>query len=73
MLHRYTPNISPRPLSIVKLNGHPLGGEDKELNALLDSSQNPRQLEQIDKLSIKFFIKQLNWIRGKTGRNKHYI
>ena len=66
MLHRYTPNIAPRALSIVKLNGHPLGGEDKELNALLDSSQKPHQLTSIDKLSIKFFIDQLNWIREST-------
>ena len=63
MLHRYTPNISPRPLSLIKLNGHPLGGDDKELNALFDSSRQPHQLEKIDKLSIKFFMNQLNWIR----------
>lgn len=62
MLSRYTPNIAPRPISFVKLNGHPLGGEDKELNSLLESSQVPHQLETIDKLSIKFFINQLKWV-----------
>ena len=62
MLHRYVPSISPRPLSLVKISNHPLGGDDKELNALLDSSQEPHRLESIDKLTLKFFLSQLEWI-----------
>ncbi len=67
MLHRYTPNIAPRPLCLVKLNGHPLGGDDKELNSLFDSSQEPHRLERIDQLSIKFFLSQLDWIRESAA------
>ncbi len=68
MLHRYTSSIAPRPISLVKLNGHPLGGDEKELNALFDSSQKPHQIQQIDKLTLKFFTSQLDWVRKSIAK-----
>jgi len=62
MLSRYVKNISPRPLALVMLEKHSLGGEEQEIDMLYQSSKEPRRLEKAEKLSFKLLSQLINWV-----------
>lgn len=64
LLHRYVPDISPRPLALVRLQGHSLGGDKEELKTLIQSSQKPYRLEQTKELTLQFLTELLDWIQA---------
>jgi hypothetical protein len=69
LLHRHIAHIAPRPLALVMLKGHLLGGSEEEVNAIYQKSKEPRRLEQTDKISPEFFLNLLTWLeknRTKT-------
>lgn len=62
MLSRYVKNIAPRPLALVMLNKHSLGGDEQEIDMLYKSSQNPHRLEKEEKLSFKLLSELISWV-----------
>ncbi len=66
LLSRYVKNIAPRPLALVLLKNHPLGGSEQEYNTLYQSSKDPRRLETIDKLSFKLLSELIDWVSNQT-------
>lgn len=63
LLSRYTPKISPRPLALVILKGHPQGGDDDEMANLYQNSKDPHRIERVEKLSPQFLLNLLAWIQ----------
>jgi hypothetical protein len=61
LLHRYVPEISPRPMALVMLKGNALGGDEDEMATLMQSSKLPNRLEQVDRLSPKLLLELLTW------------
>jgi hypothetical protein len=62
LLHRYVPDIAPRPFALVMLKGHALGGDEDEMATLSQSSKPPHRLEQTEKLTLEFLHELLRWV-----------
>lgn len=60
-LSRQLYNISPRPLTIVRLKDHPLGGAHDELALLYDASDEPHRYEQVSEISTAYLQTLLDW------------
>lgn len=60
-LSRYVNRVTPRPLTLVWLDGHPLGGHKKEMATLYKASGEPRQLQRTAEISPAFLLKALQW------------
>ncbi|MCP4416497.1 MAG: hypothetical protein GY805_07740 [Chloroflexi bacterium] len=61
LLHRHVPEISPRPMALVMLKGNALGGDEDEMATLMQSSNMPNRLEQVDYLSTDLLLELLTW------------
>lgn len=66
LLHRRIPRIAPRPVVMVLQEGHPLGGSEKKLDALYQSSKAPHRLERTDEISPDFLLQQLDWMQEQN-------
>lgn len=64
LLSRQVRQIAPRPVVLVRHEGHKLGGDETELNSLLESCKEPRRLEVTQKLSSQFLLELLQWIEA---------
>ena len=64
LLSRYVKNIAPRPLALVMLENHSLGGEEEEYQTLFQSSKEPHRLEKTGKLSFKLMTELIEWIQS---------
>lgn len=60
-LTRYVNRITPRPLTLVWQDGHPLGGDKREMAGLYQASGEPRQLQRTAQISPAFLLAQLQW------------
>ena len=63
LLHRHVADIAPRPMALVQLQGHPLGGEEDELATLMQSSKMPHRLEQVSTLTMELILELLDWVQ----------
>jgi hypothetical protein len=60
-LTRYSNRITPRPLTLIWQEGHPLGGDKTEMAALYQNAGEPRQLQRTSQLTPPFLLAQLQW------------
>lgn len=63
-LSRYVHKLPPRPLSLVQIDGHPLGGERDELAALYQTTSGPRDLRHTRVVSPDFLLERLQWLES---------
>lgn len=63
LLHRHVPDISPRPMALVMIQGNALGGVEDEMATLMQSSKLPHRLEQVNKLSVDLLLELLTWVQ----------
>lgn len=61
LLSRHVKDIAPNPVAFVRLANHSLGGDEKELATLYQSSHDPHRLESVEKLRFKFITDLLEW------------
>ncbi len=62
MLSRKIANVAPRPLSFIRLEGHPLGGDEAAMEALFNSSKEPHRFETAVSLTPELLLDHLKWI-----------
>ncbi|MDX1662312.1 MAG: hypothetical protein R3272_00870 [Candidatus Promineifilaceae bacterium] len=62
-LSRYVHKIAPRPMALVMLTDHPLGGERDEMAALYQSAVGVREIKQAAKITPEFLLQRLNWLQ----------
>lgn len=68
LIHRYVPDISPRPLALVMHTDHPMGGDEDELATLFQSSKRPHRAERTDEVDREFLLELLTWIRKESEK-----
>lgn len=61
-LHRYLSHIPPRPLSLIRLENSPLGGDEAKMHGMLALSKPPHRFNTVTELSADILLEQLNWI-----------
>ncbi|HEX6386224.1 MAG TPA: hypothetical protein VF177_16250, partial [Anaerolineae bacterium] len=66
LIHRYVPDISPRPLALVMHSGHAMGGDEDELATLFQSSKRPHRVKRSDEVNREFLLELLAWIRKES-------
>ncbi len=64
MLSRQVNRVSPRPLTLVRQIGQPLGGDEEEMMALFKSSEEPHRFEAVDDVNESFLLEMLAWTRA---------
>ena len=64
MISRKVSDIAPRPLSIVRLEKHPMGGKDETLSALYKSSKEPHRYETAVSITPELLIEQVKWLQA---------
>lgn len=69
-LPRHVGHIAPRPVVLVHHENHPMGGALKNLQALYDSLQEPRRLQQTQSISAEFLLEMIAWIQDQQPGNK---
>ena len=62
MLSRKVAKIAPRPLSLIRLEQHPMGGDDETMKALFESSKEPHRYETAVSLSPELLIEHIKWV-----------
>lgn len=62
MLSRKVSEIAPRPLSLIRLEDHPMGGQDDTLSALFVSSKEPHRYETAVSLTPELLIEHIKWV-----------
>ncbi len=67
LLTRQVGRLAPRPLVLVRHNGHPLGSDEEELAALFKSSQDPRRFEAVNEVDADFLEEMLRWIQANSA------
>ena len=60
-LGRYVHKIAPRPMALVLLKEHSLGGERDEMAALYQTAAGLRQIKQADKVTPELLLQLLKW------------
>jgi hypothetical protein len=65
-LSRYVHKIAPRPLSLVQVENHMLGGDHDELAALFQTSIGPRDLRTTPAITPDFLLERLRWLESPT-------
>ncbi|MCA9996203.1 MAG: hypothetical protein KDE56_10675 [Anaerolineales bacterium] len=68
LLARYARKLSPRPLAIIKHEGHPLGGDEDELNTLMQSSLPPHRLERTSEITPTLLHNLVRWVQAEAKR-----
>ncbi len=63
-ISRYLYRITPRPIVFVVLDGHPMGGEAKEIAAYYATVGHPRLAEKTKEVSPRFLLKLLAWMEN---------
>jgi hypothetical protein len=64
MISRKVSDIAPRPLSIVRLEKHPMGGKDETLLALYKSSKEPHRYETAVSITPELLIEHVKWLQA---------
>ncbi len=64
MLSKKVVDIAPRPLSLIRLQDHPMGGDDGTLKSLFVSSKEPHRYETAAALTPQLLVKHLKWIQN---------
>ncbi|RMH00695.1 MAG: hypothetical protein D6706_03205 [Chloroflexi bacterium] len=64
LLSRQVKNIFPRPLALVILKSHPLGGKEDEMATLYQSSKAPHRLERVEQISPEYLLSLLEWVKS---------
>lgn len=64
-INRYLYRLSPRPIAFVKIEGHELGAESREIAAYFATVGHPRLAEKTDEVSPRFLLKLLAWIENE--------
>ena len=64
LLSRKVAEIAPRPLSLIRLEDHPMGAQDDTLSALFKSSGEPHRYETAVTLTPQLLIEQIKWIES---------
>ncbi|MBE2221800.1 MAG: hypothetical protein IAF02_09680 [Anaerolineae bacterium] len=64
LLSHKVADIAPRPLSILRIEDHPMGGEDDVLTALYRSSKAPHQYETAVSLTPELIIDHIKWLQA---------
>ena len=67
MLSRKVADMAPRPLSILRLEDHPMGGEDDILLALYNSSKKPHRYETAVTLTPELLIEHIKWLESNSN------
>lgn len=68
-LPRHVADIAPRPLALVHLEGHTMGGNKKRMQVLFDSSRSPHRLEHAADLTPDLLLELLSWMRTLRAKN----
>lgn len=63
-LDRHIRKIAPRPVALVRLERHLLGGEEPELYALLNALGEPRRYEETKTLGPELLFELLSWVQS---------
>lgn len=61
-LSRYIAHIHPRPLSLIRLEDNPLGGDEARMDGLLAISQPPHRLDAAPEITADLLLEHLAWI-----------
>jgi len=70
LLTRQVGKLAPRPFVLVKQSGHALGGDDEEMAALFNSSQEPHRFEVVENIDASFLTQMVKWVRDISSVNK---
>jgi hypothetical protein len=54
-----------RPVVLVMLEGHEIGGEPREIAAFFASLGHPRLADKTNEVSPRFLLKMLSWIENE--------
>lgn len=65
-LPRHIGKIAPRPVVLIQQKGS-MGGDTQRMQALYESSQEPRRWEKVDSASPEFLLKMLEWVLEKRN------
>jgi hypothetical protein len=66
-LARYVERMRERPFVLVRLEGHPLGGEESEMTGLFAHSQEPHRYETVGEINAVFLNQIITWIQAKNS------
>lgn len=61
-LGRYVHKIAPRPMALVQVEDHVLGGDHDELAALFQTSMGPRDLTSAQAITPALLLNRLHWL-----------
>jgi pimeloyl-ACP methyl ester carboxylesterase len=64
-LTEYVGRLGKRPLALVQLTGHPLGGDEAELKTLFQTSQEPHRYEVVPELDAELLVELVGWSVGR--------
>lgn len=66
-LTQFVRQLGERPLALVQHTGHPLGGDEIEFKALLESSQGPQRYTAVAEIEADFLREMVAWalVNGK--------
>jgi hypothetical protein len=65
-LSRYVHKIAPRPMTLVLVDGHVLGGDREELGALHETSIGPREMQTVRAVTPALLLNRLQWLADPT-------
>lgn len=65
-LSRYVHKIAPRPIALVHVENHILGGDRDELAALHQTSMDPRDLQVTPAITPQFVLERLQWLENPS-------
>ncbi|MDT8304903.1 MAG: hypothetical protein RRC07_03110 [Anaerolineae bacterium] len=65
-LSRYVHKVAPRPIALVYVEDHILGGDRDELAALYQTSIEPRDLQTTGAITPAFLLERLEWLENPT-------
>jgi len=62
LLSRYVRDIGPRPMALLMHKSNALGGDEDEMNGLLQSSKPPHRLERARTVTLDVLLELLRWV-----------
>jgi hypothetical protein len=68
-LSRYVHKIAPRPVAFVLETERPLGGDREEISALLQTCDEPRRVEEVERTTLDLILELMEWLQeqGQTA------
>ena len=66
LISRYVRDIAPRPMALVMHEKNALGGDEDEMNGLLQAGKSPNRLERVEKVTLSVLLDMLKWVQEES-------